>query len=92
MTLGAIQTEMCPGQREPRQVVVKGCRQPSACGMAGVAIPAEPSVVVVILPVAGEAVARCGFKIPVDMATRAGNPGMFPGEFERKEVMVDIDR
>jgi hypothetical protein len=60
--------------------------------MAGRAIPAIPSVVVVILPVAGEAVARRGFEIPVDMATRACNAGMFPGEFERKEVMIDIDR
>ena len=92
MALGAVQTEVSPGQREPRQVVVKGCRQPSACGMAGAAIPAEPSIVVVILPVAGEAVAGCGFEIPVDMAVRACNAGMFPGEFEREEVMVDVDR
>jgi hypothetical protein len=92
MTLGAVQTEMCPGQREPRQVVVKGRRQPSACGMAGSTIPAEPSVVVVILSVAGEAVAGCGFEILVDMATCARNVDMFPGEFERKEIMVDVDR
>ncbi len=82
MTLGAVQTEMCPGQREPRQVVVKGRRQPSARGMAGSTIPAEPSVVVVILSVAGEAVAGCGFEFPVDMAICACNAGVFSGEFE----------
>jgi hypothetical protein len=43
MTGLTISSHVSPGKREPGRIVIKGCRQPCRCGVAGEAIVAEGS-------------------------------------------------
>ena len=71
------------GQFEGGQVVIEGGWFPTVYGMAGTTSRAKVAVVIVVLLVAGIAVAGSAMVDMVDMATRTGGCGVFACQFEK---------
>lgn len=92
MTLRTVQVDVCTSQRESRQVMVEGGRQPAVSGVAGGAIFAELAVVFIILLVAGITVAGCALEDMINMTLLAGHSDMFTRQFESGQVMIEGGR
>lgn len=88
VTVGAGHIGMSAFQLEGRQVVVKGGVFPVFGGVAGGAIGAKLTVVMVVFGVAVNALAGCAFEEVVFMAVITGHVGVFPFQLESGKVMV----
>jgi hypothetical protein len=75
-------------QFEGRQVVIKSCGQPAAGRMAGPAIRAELTVVVIIFSMTGITIGRGAFIDIVDVTTGTRHLDVFTRQFESGHVMV----
>lgn len=67
---------------------------PAGSGMAGTTITAKTSLVDIFSPVAGGTVLRCRLKVcksaGINVALRAQDLGMHPGQLERSAVVVKV--
>ena len=79
---------MRAGQREVAAVMVEIRILPVGRVMAGRAICAKLTVMLVILSVAGITVHRCCLVLSIHMTRLTANFGVFSFQFERREVMV----
>jgi len=92
MTAGTSYLSVFAGQFKGRQVVVKGCGQPTVGRMAGTAIRTELAVVMIILGMAGIATLGGRFEIcntaSAGMTASTDYLGMFPCQLERNLTMI----
>ena len=84
MTTRASHAGMRARQLEGRKIMVKTGRLPGAGGMAGRAIRAELSLVVVVLLMTGIAILRRAFEDAVHMTRLTRHINMRPGQREGK--------
>jgi hypothetical protein len=91
MTLCTVQADVRTSQRESRKIVVKCCWQPAAGGMAGGAVLPEPAIMSVILLVARITICRNTLEVVIDMTVLTGNRGVFAGQFESEQIVIDVD-
>ncbi len=91
VTLCTVQSDVRTSQWESRQIVVKCCRQPAARGMARGAVFPEPAIMSVILLVAEITIGGCTLKVVIDMTVLTGNRGVFAGQFEGEQIVIDVD-
>lgn len=77
------------GQREITEVMIKGNLLPIERRMAGSAVHAKASPVFVILLVARIAIRGRTLERIILMTFLTGYPGMFPLQFESRQVMVE---
>ena len=83
---------MCPCQLESRQVVVKRRPGPTAGTVAAFAARPHPTLMLVIILVAGEAVRRRALINTIHMAARTSRANVRAAQLEGREVMVKIGR
>lgn len=76
------------GQWEVTEVVIKGGILPIERSMAGSAVRTEATIMLVILLMAGIAISGRTLEYVVLMAFLAVHTGMFPLQFEGRQVMV----
>ncbi len=79
---------MCPSQLKSRQIVIEICSQPRKGGMAGVALLAEPPIMVIIFLVAGITGGRRALKNIIDVTGSTGYGCMRAGQFESRQAVV----
>lgn len=80
------------GQREVAAAVVEGGVLPTGRVVTGGAVRAKLTVMLVILTVAGVAIAGRAFVHIVQVALLTAHIRMFPFEFERRQVVVEFGR
>lgn len=88
MAAQASHIDMCAGQLEGEQVVVKTGWQPAICGVTGSAVCSVLAVVFIIFLVAGIAVCGRAGEDLIDMATLAGHTGVFADQLESGQVVI----
>jgi hypothetical protein len=89
MAIFTAHLDVRPGQREVTEVVIKGNFLPIDRGMAGSTVCAKTPPVFVILLVAGIAIRRRALERVILMTFLAGYSGMFPLQFEGRQIMVE---
>jgi hypothetical protein len=82
---------MCAGQREFAQVMIEVRVMPVGRLMAGSTVCAILTVMLIAL-VAGVAIQRRAFVLPIDMARFTLHLYMFPLELERCQVVIELGR
>lgn len=84
------QAYMPAGQREGAQVVIEIGIFPSRGVMAGGAVHAILSGMFISLLVAGVAIHRCAFELPVHMAGLTSNFRVLALQFECREIVIEL--
>ena len=69
--------------------MVESGRDPAAGGMTGAAIAAKLIFVSIVFCMTGVAIAGSAFKYIIDMAAGAGHAGVFAGQLEACQVVVE---
>jgi hypothetical protein len=92
MTFLAGNCSVLAGQLEGGQVVVISCRCPAVSGMAGTTIGAQAALVGIFWRVAGNTIQGCALQDMIDMTFLAGDRGVFAGQFEGSQVVVEGGR
>jgi hypothetical protein len=88
MAILATHVNMSTGQREVAQVVVKCSLFPIEGSMAGSAVRAKATIVLIILLMAGITIRGRALKNTILMARLAADFGVFPLQLESGEIMV----
>ena len=89
MACAAGRLGVAAGQFEGCQIMVKGCRVPATGCMAARAIGSQQAGVRIDPRMTTGAVRWSPLENAIDVATGAGNTGVFTGQFECKQVVVD---
>ena len=89
MAIFAANLDVRPSQREITEVVIKGGVFPIEGCMTGSAVRTKATIMLIILLMTGIAISGCALERVILMTFLTGYPGMFPLQFEGRQVMVE---